>query len=68
MMREWSEEISRAPVRLFTPLPAIRALRPATIDFLLAQDSADGYLEFLAPGGEVLKKLPVRRRRRETRA
>jgi photosystem II stability/assembly factor-like uncharacterized protein len=57
ILREWTPQISRAPVRLFSPQVAIRAVRPATIDFWLAKDSTDGSVEILAPGGNVVKRI-----------
>lgn len=57
MLREWTGNIYATPVRLFTPETAIRAVRPATIDFWLEQESLDGSVEIMAPGGDVVKKL-----------
>jgi photosystem II stability/assembly factor-like uncharacterized protein len=57
VLRQWTPEISRAPMHLFTPETAVRAVRAASIDFWLAQGSTDGMVEILAPGGGVVKKI-----------
>ncbi len=61
LLREWTPEITHAPMRLFTPQPAVRAVRAAAIDFWLAHNSSDGLVEILAPEsgphGGVVKTL-----------
>jgi len=54
-LREWNSGISAAPLHLFTPQGGIRALRPATVDFYLAEATKSGTLEILDQDGKVLK-------------
>jgi len=60
MLREWRPEISRSPMHLFAPWPAIRGVRAASLDFFLAQAPARGSLEILAPDGSVVRSFPCR--------
>jgi len=60
MLREWTPGISRSPMHLFTPQPAVRGLRAASIDFLLAQAPTRGSVEILAPDGQVARTFPCR--------
>jgi len=60
ILREWTPEISRAPVHLYPPAAAIRGLRPAYIDYAMAQVPEHCAIEIVAPKGDVVRSFPCR--------
>ena len=57
ILRQLTPQVTSAPFHLFDPRPAIRALKPAVIDYYLAKGNAKVGIEILDAKGQVIRSF-----------